>query len=711
MKQVLIKKGQAFVEDVPAPDVDKGTVLVQVLYSCISVGTEMSGIKTTSLPLWKRALQQPENVKKVVESVKTLGLEKTRQLVQGQLEAGNVTGYSAAGIVIAKGVDVDNLSIGDMVACAGAQSAHHAEIINVPKNLTVKVPEGISTRDASTVTLGSIALQGIRRANPTLGETFVVVGLGILGQLTVQMLKANGCNVVGIDLDPKRIELAKTSGMDLYVNPSEGGKEDQVFRLTNGFGADGVIITAATSSNEVISSAFKMCRKKGRVVIVGDVGLDLKRADFYSKELDLLISCSYGPGRYDGNYEEKGLDYPISYIRWTENRNMQAYLKMIKDGRVNLNLLDPKFYLIENAGDAYADLNKPGDKALLTFLKYSEENLNLQRVMINPKASTPKEGVIKLALIGAGGFAKGMHLPNVDALSNQFTLSAVMSRTGHNAIATAKRYSALKSTTDYNEILKDNDVDAVIIATRHNLHAEMALSALKAGKHVLLEKPMALNEEELKTFEDFYSDDNAQLPVLMIGFNRRFSKYMTEIKKHTDERSNPLIINYRMNAGYIPLDHWVHTEEGGGRNIGEACHIYDVFTYLTNSKVKSVYAKAISPSTFHYSSSDNFVTVIDFEDGSVATLTYTALGDKKFPKERMEVSFDGKTIFMDDYKALEFFGVKGKSVSSSIPEKGQKEELVEWGAAINKGAAWPIPLWQQVQATEISFMVQKMLNQ
>ena len=712
MKQVLIKKGAAFVEDVPAPNVENGTILVRVLASCISVGTEMSGIKTTALPLWKRAKKQPENVKKVLESVKTLGFERTKQLVQGQLEAGNVTGYSAAGRIIAIGKDVTNFEVVEMVACSGAQSAHHAEIINVPKNLVVKVPLGLDIINASSVTLGAIALQGVRRAMPTLGETFVVVGLGILGQIAMQMLKANGCNVIGLDLDKSRIDVALKSGMDLAINPDENNKEEQIFRLTNGFGADGVIITAATSSDDLISSAFKMCRKKGRVVIVGDVGLNLKRADIYSKELDVLISCSYGPGRYDANYEEKGLDYPIGYVRWTENRNMQTYLEMLKSNSLDLSALTPKIYDIINASQAYSDLSASGPKPLLSFLKYSDSDEVPGRITLNPNAKNVfnNSSVIRVALVGAGGFAKGMHLPNLQSLS-QYQLTSVMSRTGHNAIATAKRYGASKSTTDFGDILSDKEIDAVIIATRHSLHAKMAIQALKAGKHVLLEKPMALNLEELNEFQKFYAESQLKYPILMVGFNRRFSKYSQEIASLIANRSNPMIINYQMNAGYIPLDHWVHGEEGGGRNIGEACHIYDLFTFLTNSKVKSLSAHSINPNSFHYSKHDNFIATISFEDGSVANLTYTALGDKKFPKERMEIFVDGKIFSMDDYKSLKCYGYKNKNLTSSIPEKGQLEELIAWGDAIQKGLDWPIPLWQQIQATEISFEIDNLINQ
>jgi predicted dehydrogenase/threonine dehydrogenase-like Zn-dependent dehydrogenase len=710
MKQVLIKKGQAYIQQVPSPNVEKGKVLVNVLYSCISVGTEMSGVKSSGLPLWKRAMKQPDNVKKVLESVTNIGIQKTIQLVQGQLEAGNITGYSASGRVIEVGEGITDLKVGDLVACAGAQYAHHAEIICVPRNLVVLVPQNLSMDYASTVTLGAIAMQGLRRANTTLGETFVVVGLGVLGQITTQLLKSSGCKVIALDLDPSRVQTAIDCGANLAVNPLEENYDEQVIRLTGGVGADGVIITAASNSDEIISSAFRMCRKKGRVVLVGDVGLNLKRSDFYAKELDLFISCSYGPGRYDDNYEEKGLDYPVGYVRWTENRNMQSYIDMLLNNKMDLTKFPTKYYKIDDASNAYEDLKQSTQKPLLSFLEYPANNEAIIKTILNPKGNNPKNGVVRIGLVGAGGFAKGMHLPNLQALSNQFHLQAVMSRTGHNASATASRYGAIKATTDFDEILNDSEIDAVIISTRHNLHAQMALKSLKAGKHVLLEKPLALRPEDMQEIVDFFSFDFNPKPILLTGFNRRFSPYMNIISEMVLNRSNPLIINYRMNAGFIPLNHWVHGEEGGGRNIGEACHIYDLFTFLTGSKVCSISASPIRPKNEQYAKTDNFVTTLTFEDGSVASLTYTALGNKTAAKEVMEIFFDGKVIQLDDYKKIAFFGTKGRNISTSIPEKGQKNELIAFGNAIQRSGEWPIPLWHQIQATEISFEVENLIK-
>jgi len=703
MKQVIIKQGKATLEEVPAPKIELGTVLVQVNHSCISIGTEMSGVKVSGTPLWKRALKQPENVKKVVQMATTQGLSKTRSVISGKLEAGNPTGYSATGIVLEVGADIDDLQPGDRVACAGAQCAHHAQIIRVPRNLTVPVPDNLGFPEASTVTLGAIALQGVRRTTPTLGETFVVLGLGILGQLTVQMLKANGCRVIGIDIDKDRIQTATELGMDVGIHPSEDDDIDQVIRLTDGIGADGVIITAATNSDEVVSSAFNMCRKKGRVVLVGDVGLNLNRADFYQKELDFFISTSYGPGRYDHIYEEQGLDYPVAYVRWTENRNMAEYLRLIAEDKLNVKSLVAKTYPLEQAPQAYEALKNPAEKPLMVLLSYPQK-IEIKRTIPNPQATAAGKGKIRIAIIGAGGFAKGMHLPNLQALSEDYHIQAIVSRTGHNATATAKQFKANYASTDYEQVLNDKEVDAVLIATRHNLHAEMTLQALKAGKHVLVEKPLAINQDELQKIVAFY-ENSKTAPTLLTGFNRRFSPYARRIQEISKNRSNPMIINYRMNASYIPLDHWVHTKEGGGRNIGEACHIYDLFTYFTDSKVIKVTAHAITPKTNYYSRHDNFVATMHFEDGSVATLTYTALGCNKYPKEQMEVYVDGKVLVMNDYKSLNIVGTVTKGIQSKTMDKGQKQELEMFAKAIKQGEEWAIPLWQQVQAMEIAFVV------
>ncbi|MDH5525229.1 MAG: bi-domain-containing oxidoreductase [Desulfobulbaceae bacterium] len=712
MKQVLIRQGKAVVEAVPAPMVEAGTVLISLESSCLSAGTELSGLQHSGTPLWKRALKDPWKVKKTLELIVTRGFSHTTSVIRGELEAGAVTGYSAAGTVIGVGEGVDNFKKGDRVACAGAQCAHHAEIVRVPVNLVVPVPDPLDMFAASTVTLGAIAMQGVRRANPTLGETFVVVGLGVLGQLTVQLLKANGCRVIGTDLDENRIAIAQSMGMDAALRPGEGLDTGRVARVTDGVGADGVIVTAASPDTTLLSNSFLMCRRKGRVVLVGDVPIKIDRSVIYRKELDFFISTSYGPGRYDQRYEEEGLDYPVAYVRWTENRNMAEYLRLLADGRVNVEPLISKIYPLEQAGDAYESFQMLEVRPLILLLSYPEfEKETLENLIVNPNSPPLDSSVdkIRLALVGAGGFAKGMHLPNIKKLADLFQLQAVVSRSGHNAQAAATLYEAAYATTQYQRVLEDGNIDAVLIATRHNLHADMVLQALEAGKHVLVEKPLALNESELGRIANFFASRNTA-PVLLTGFNRRFSPHLQCIKDVLVQRTNPLLIDYRMNAGHIPSDHWVHGPEGGGRNIGEACHIYDLFTALVDSRLVNVSAHAIRPATGHYRGDDNFVASMSFEDGSVANLTYTALGTSKFPKETMALFAEGMVLELDDFRQTRIHGAKINGVETRLPDKGQREELVAFAKAIRGEAEWPIPLWQQLQATRISFEVERLIG-
>ncbi len=635
------------------------------------------------------------------------GVKHTWNLVEEKRNEARPSGYSAAGRVVEVGSDVPDLAVGDRVACAGGGYAVHAEFVRVPRNLCVPLPDEVDWERASTVTLGAIALQGVRRANPTLGETFVVIGLGILGQLTVQLLRANGCRTVGIDVAADRLELAETLGMDVGLQADTD--LDQVARLTDGFGADGVIITAATPSDAVVSQAFNVCRKKGRVVLVGDVGLNLNRNDFYVKEIDFLISTSYGPGRYDHRYEEQGLDYPVAYVRWTENRNMSEYLRLIAEKRLDISPLISLRFPIADAGNAYASVSAGASKPLMVLLNYPDDDAEPVRTILTQKTTRATPGSIRIAVVGTGAFARSNHLPNLQGLSDRYTIQTIVSRSGHAAAAAAKQFGARKATTDYAEALDDPEVDAVIIATRHHLHSDMALRALRAGKHVLVEKPLALNATDLAALDEFItSAEQQRIPVLLTGYNRRFSAYAARLKELLHNRSGPFMLSYRMNAGYIPLDHWVHGKEGGGRNLGEACHIYDLFTFLADAEVVQTSACAITPRSEHYARNDNFIATLHFADGSVTSLTYSSMGNTEYAKETADLYTDGKTAVLHDFKILETHG-GGKALKSAAPEKGLKTELVAFADGINSGR-WPIPWWQQKQVATVAMDIEKQLT-
>ena len=706
MKQLLIRSGSVFLKDVPAPTVGPKNILVQLHRSCVSVGTEMAGVKMSGLPLYRRALKQPDHVKKALQLMKEQGVMSVYRQIKGKLDAGTAIGYSAAGEVIAIGRDVEGLRVGDRVACAGAGLANHAEIVDIPVNLACRLPDNVDFDHAATVTLGAIAMQGVRRTAPTLGETVVVFGLGILGQLTAQLLAANGCRVIGTDIDPERITIAEANGLDVGLNPDDGDVIETVKRLTDGYGADAVIVTAAAPNSEIVSQAFQCCRRKARVVLVGDVGLNLNRGDIYQKELDFLVSTSYGPGRYDASYEEGGQDYPIAYVRWTENRNMQEYLRLLDDGRVNLqNMLnDP--YQIDQAEEAYATLGQEGPKPLLVLLAYPPREEAAAPVLEIEARPKPDQRV-GVAMVGAGGFAQAVHLPNIQKMADDFDLRCVINRTGLSARTAADRFGAPVAATEFDVALNDDSVDLVLIATRHSLHADMTLRALKAGKHVFVEKPLAMTRQDLDLIREFYQA-NADGPMLITGFNRRFSPAIQKAKQILAERTSPLIINYRMNAGYIAPDHWVHGPDGGGRNIGEACHIYDLFGALTGAQPVEVGAFSTVPDSAYWQRNDNFVATVRYSDGSVCTLTYTAMGSNDHPKETAEIFFDGKVIALHDYRKLTAVGCDGEWSSATV-DKGQADEMKAVAKALRGDGEWPISLADQIAATEISLDVEELI--
>lgn len=634
-----------------------------------------------------------------------LGLPASEMNAQGW----NV-GYSAAGVVIAVGEGIDDLAAGDLVACGGAGQANHAEFIAVKRNLVAKLPQGCPLDLAATTTVGTIALQGVRRADVRLGETVLVIGLGLIGMITVLLLRAAGVRTIGIDLDSTRVAKARDLGID--AADTDAAEIARIVRdLTQGHGVDQTIITAASKSHELINQAMELTRRRGRVVVVGDIGLKPERTHFYRKEIDLLMSTSYGPGRYDVSYEEMGRDYPYAYVRWTLNRNMQSYLDLIVSGRIDVRPLIEKVVPIDKAPDAYKLLaHASGPLPLGLLLEYPDRGSEPEyerRITLRGHRSA-RVGRINYALVGAGAFGTSMLVPMMDKCGDRFFLRAVVARDavrGGN-FARSRRVEVLAS--DFSEILKDPDIHMVVIATRHDDHAAKTVAALEAGKAVFVEKPLALNWDELDRVREAYQQ--AESPFLMVGFNRRFAPPIQILKDRIAGRRSPLVMNYRLNAGFIPADHWIQGEQGGGRNIGEACHMYDLFGALSGASVKSTSAYAIDPGLSAYRRNDNFVATLTYEDGSVGNLVYTALGPKEgLPKERIEVFCDGQAWIVDDFKLLLCAGTGETLWQAGAGDKGHFEEMRRLGAALAAGGDAPIPFDEIMATTAVSLLVEDLI--
>ena len=717
MKQILIRKGKPELVEVPSPSVNDNEILVKVHYSALSPGTELKSIGSTADSLLVKAVKNPQKIMSGFKLLKKKGIALTNEIISQKSFDYHPIGYSASGEIIGLGKNVTSFSLGDKVACAGAKYAHHSEYICIPEKLCVHIPNDLSLDKASTVTLGTIALQGVRRANPTMGENVLVLGLGIIGQLTVQLLKSNGCNVFGLDLDKKRLELAKLSGLDEgFLNDKD--IEDKILRITNGYGVDCVIITASTNSDAVVSTAFKCCRKKARVILVGDVGLNLKRDDIYSKEIDFLVSTSYGPGRYDQRYEEEGLDYPLPYIRWTENRNMQEYIKLITKGNLSLDFFTSNKFSLDKFEDAYQSLQFE-EKKVLAIIKYpyedNSDDFKTNPITIKNYANFGKKSKkINIAIIGCGNFTRSVHLPNLKKLKKLYNIDSIVNKNGFKSRSIAEQFCIRNLYHNSEEIIKNPNIDAVLISTRHESHTEIVLEALKAGKHVFVEKPLSISQIQLDKIR-LYFKENRERNILMTGYNRRFSIYLEKLKNIRDQSSNPFIFNYRVNAGFIDLDNWVHKAEGGGRNIGEACHFYDIFNFIADSEVESFSAHSINiksnPNNVHgfYTNTDNFVATFKYNNGSICSLTFTALGNNNYPKESFDFYQDGKIISMSDFKKMSFFEKNNHSFSTKNNEKGHLEELRAFANGIKKGKH-PISLAHQIEACQMSLDINKLIK-
>ena len=658
MKQIIqsFKTGKTILEDVPAPKVGDGQILIQTTRSLVSLGTERMLVEFGKASLIQKARQQPDKVKMVLDKIKSDGLLPTIETVFNKLGQPLPLGYCNVGRVIEVGRGVANFKIGDRVASNGP----HAEFVCVPENLAAHIPDEVSDEEATFTVIGSIGLQGIRLLNPTFGETIVVTGLGLIGLISAQILIANGCNVIGLDVDSKKLELAEKFGVKTF-NPLDGDPVKYVKNITNNIGADGVLITASSKSNEIISQAANMSRKRGKIVLVGVIGLELNRAEFYEKELTFQVSCSYGPGRYDDEYEQKGSDYPIAFVRWTEKRNFEAILSAIQTEKIDVKSLITDWHELKNYSNIYGDIGN--SKSIASILKYDDKAKPISSIQVS-QPSQSKKG--KIAIIGAGNFTKMTMLPKLKGADIKY----IVSKGGLSAKTLASKYNIQYSSTKYDDVLNDPEVSLVIITTRHNLHAEMVIEAIKAAKHVFVEKPLALNQNELEKIILAKSNSPSQV---VVGFNRRFSPHISKIKSLVTE-SAPKNMVATMNAGYIPENVWVHDMEvGGGRIIGEACHYLDLLRFISGSDISAICMNALGSNPAE--NTDNASILVKFENGDNGVINYFANGNKSYSKERLEVYFDEKTIVMDNFRKTKAYGIKGFSSLKTKLDKGHNEQF------------------------------------
>ncbi len=690
MKQILqsFKTGKTELAEIPAPIVKHGHVLIRTTRSLVSLGTERMLVEFGKASLIQKARQQPDKVKQVLEKIQAEGLMPTLETVFNKLEQPLPLGYCNVGQVIEVGDGVDEFKVGDRVASNGA----HAEFVCMPKNLVAHIPAKVSDEEAVFTVIGAIGLQGIRLTKPAFGETIVVVGLGLIGLMTAQMLMANGCNVIAYDLDNTKIALAKEMGV-LAFNPIHGDDPvNFVMSETGNVGADAVIITASSKSNDIIHQAAEMSRKRGRITLIGVIGLDIMRSDFYEKELTFQVSCSYGPGRYDDDYENKGIDYPLPFVRWTEKRNFQAILQAINSGQLKVKSLISEVVAIEDFDKVYGDIGK--SKSIASVFKYSETSDSKPYVEVLKKKTSTSKG--KIAIVGAGNFTKMTMLPALKGSGAD--VEYIISAGGINSSALAKKHNIAKSATDYSSVLENEDVDVVMITTRHNLHAQMVVDALKKDKHVFVEKPLALSLRDLDSIDKAYQ---ASKGSLMIGFNRRFSPHIQKIKSLIGNA--PMNIVATMNAGAIPPDVWVHDMKiGGGRIVGEACHYIDLVVYLSGSKVTAVCMNAMGENPKE--NTDNASILLKLENGSTAVVNYFSNGSKAYSKERLEVFSQERNLIMDNFITTRAYGVKGFKKMKTKLDKGHRSQFHQMVKRVKEGNGVDlIPYEELINVTKASF--------
>jgi len=680
--------------EVPFPLLGDNQIMVRNYYSVISPGTEGKTVSDARKGYIAKAKSRKKELQLVIDMVKAQGIKSAYGLVMNKLEAASPLGYSCAGEVIAVGKSVKEIKVGDYVACGG-QGAYHADVVCVEKHLCVKVPESVSLSEAAFATIASIAIQGIRQAEIQVGEIVGIIGLGLIGQLTIKLLNAAGIRALGIDVNPVQVEIAKNNGAYLALTRRQEGIENIIKSTTRGNGVDAVIITAGTNSLDPVNFAGAISRKKGKVVIVGAVPTGFDRADYYKKELSLRMSSSYGPGRYDSEYEEKGKDYPIGYVRWTENRNMQSFVDLLADGKLNIQDLITHTFDIDDAGDAYQMILDKVEHYIGILIKYGIESPIKSTVKMREKSFAMEE--VNVAFIGAGNFAQNLLLPRLkkNSLCN---FVGVLSGHGNTSRYVGDKYGFNYCTNDVDEILNDKEVNTVFICSRHDTHAKYVVEAIKAGKNVFVEKPLALNMEELETIKEIYDLANVP-PRVMLGFNRRFAPCIQEVKKiFLPEQPKGIII--RVNAGAMPKEHWVHDPEmGGGRIVGEACHFIDLAMYLADSHVTKVTAIPVKSAD---NLNDSIIVNISFVNGSAATIAYLSNGNKRVTKEYIEIFCDGTIVQIDDFMSMKIFG-KNQKTKKYSQDKGHEAELIAFCKSIKQGTDVPIPFEESYVAMKTTF--------
>lgn len=707
MRQVVqnYKTGELRLEEVPVPVCRKGRLIIRAHYSLVSTGTEKMKVTQARMNFVQMAKARPDKVKQVLQSIKQIGVIDTIKKVQERLDSLTPLGYSLAGVVEEVGAGIDNFSPGDRVACAGEGMACHAEFVSVPQNLCAHVPHKVDLKDAAFATVGAIAMNGIRQAGVSLGDSVLVIGLGLVGLLAVQLLKAAGCKVIGVDIDPLKVDSAKKCGADFAFCRNEKSLEESISRVSDCLGPDVVYIAASTNSSDPMFLAGKVARDRGKVVIVGIVPIEADWETYYRKELNVIMSRSYGPGRYDRNYEEKGSDYPVGYVRWTEGRNLTEFLRLIESGRISPSTLEPQIFSFTEAPSAYQELHdSPTKHATGLLFAYPADAPLRRKVTLTPTPHlTSKNNSMSrlgIGLIGAGNFSTGTIIPALKQATG-VDLVSICSAGGLTAASAGSRHGFLSCTSEYEELFADPKIDAIFVVTRHDMHARLTAQAARAGKHVFVEKPLALTEEQLT---DVISAQDESGKIIMPGYNRRFSPLASAMRQHFTGRQSPIEVVCRVNAGALSKDSWYQDpDEGGWRIISEGCHFIDLIQYLCGSYTREVFASKVE-GTIQGLQNDNCVITLMLEDGSLGSIIYVANGDPSYEKERIEAFGQGKTAVIENWrKAFLVADGKTKRVSPGNTGKGHSSEIAAFISAIQDGSKAPLPFADAVACTLTSF--------